>query len=1583
MQKKKFRPTMLLLAIWFICMQTFSVPAITLAANSLFEQGVGYEQGAYDLDAEQPTTFNWTRQSSFTGSVDHDEKWSFAAEDVIYSSPAIGADGVLYIGSYDGNLYAIDSKTGALQWSFVTGFAIASSPVIGADGTIYIGSGDGKLYALDPNAENDEEREKWSFETDDRIYSSPAIGADGTIYISSYDGYIYALNPDADNESEREKWSYEIGGETDSSPAIGADGTIYVGSGEGFFYALDPAAESNEEREKWSIELNMEWDGLCWDEECPIYSSPAIGVDGTIYVGSSDGYLYALDPNALDNEERIKWSFDTWGSVYSSPAIGADGTVYVGSISGTLYALDPNADDENREKWSFETATNIWTTIISSPLIGADDTIYIGSSNGKLYALDPNADDENREKWSFSTEGEVHSSPVIGVDGTLYIGSYDGNLYALGTKIPQVSYDPNGVDAWAKQHTTIVTGSNTDGINLQYQWLINDDSLSDDNWKDFLSEDEIMISDGTGEYYLHVRGLDADNQVVLSDMSEAFKLDNTSPTEPTIHAPTEWMNDDLSLSIHAGTDEESGVEKTEYRIGKNDEWTNWIELDGDENLLIEDEGETTIQAKTIDKAGNESEIISEIVRIDRTAPTEPTIGLNPDGWTNVEEVAVRIKTGEDEASGVARVEYRIGIEGEWQVYDDSFSIIEEGETNIYARTVDQAGNISEEAEATAQIKRTSPSNPVIEVETNDWTNATSMEVKITSDGDKIEYQLNGTDGDWLTYVPGLEITDEGETTIYAQAVDQAGNKSDIVEAIIRIDHTAPELTLLGDNPIYIKHRETFVEPGYKVVDNLDEAIADKMKVRGTVDTETVGVYALTYAVTDHAGNETTETREIHVVDEEQPIIILQGNNPLILEVGTAYEEPGAIAKDNADGDISDQIEITTNVDTTKLGIYQVIYKVIDSSNNYTEVIRAVEVVDTTIPEIALEGESEIIIELGDSYKDPGAIAIDNYDGELTNQIEIHGNVNTEQIGTYELVYTVEDSSGNIAKTVRIVKIVDSTAPNKLELVATEVTATSITLEFSASDLGGIKSYILSRNGEEIVMIDGNTTTFTDKVLQPNETYNYSLIAVDYSNNRSEGKLLTVTTQNEEKIEVERVEELPDLTVAFGTERAELSFPEQVTIVLTNGESMQVPVHWSNATYDPNLVGVYTFIGGITLPDEVINPENKQATIKVVVNPPDIVEIILDKPAELVYPGALVKVKYTNTTLQLPENLPEGTTLQVKSVKDIATLGLVQVGEMYDFIFSYPKGQEDYTGEVVLTMGVEDTEEQAALYHYNETTNTWEYIGGERKEGQIATSVSQFSIYGVLAKEIDEEPPPVLSEIVIHGAEKIMIPASDESKIIEQYKADIFNENGELISDEKVQWSITAAKGISIDETDGSLTVTNQASAGEVIVRATSVSDETIFAEIIITLVDMEEKPTINAQVIVRHVDEYGNELAKSEKLIGEIGERYESKPADIDGYELIDTPANAIGEFMKEIQTVEYVYAKINEKPSTTPPTESNDSDRENDNKANDDKESDTDTHEKLPSTATNTFNWLIIGITLLVIGVMTFFIYQHRSKLD
>ncbi|TDD49740.1 serine/threonine protein kinase [Nonomuraea terrae] len=325
------------------------------------------------------------RVDSSTAVADR-QLWSFTTGDPVTSSPTV-ANGVVYVGSDDNKLYALDAVTGQQRWSFTTGGEIGSSPTV-AEGAVYVGDDRSmKLYAVDTATG----RKRWSFTTDGRVRSSPAI-ADGVVYFGSYDNELYAL----DAVTGRKRWSFNTGDYVYSSPVV-ANGVVYFGSNDNKLYAVDTATG----RKHWSFNTGG-----------GVNSSPAIA-DGMVYVGSDDNKLYALD---ADHGQQ-RWSFTTGGEVISSPAI-ADGVVYFGSYDKKLYALDAAT---GRKRWSFNTGDYV----NSSPVV-ANGVVYFGSNDSKLYAVDTVT---GRQRWSFTTGDGVVSSPAV-ANGAVYVGSIDKKLYA-------------------------------------------------------------------------------------------------------------------------------------------------------------------------------------------------------------------------------------------------------------------------------------------------------------------------------------------------------------------------------------------------------------------------------------------------------------------------------------------------------------------------------------------------------------------------------------------------------------------------------------------------------------------------------------------------------------------------------------------------------------------------------------------------------------------------------------------------------------------------------------------------------------------------------------------------------------------------------------------------------------------------------------------------------------------------------------------------------------------------------------------------------------------------------------------------
>lgn len=331
-----------------------------------------------------------TRRSSSTGPATNARRWSYSTSGWIWSSPAIGADGTVYVGGYDYGVYAINPD-GSPKWIYATGGYVVSSPAIGADGTVYCGSCDHKCYAINPDGSL-----QWIYTTGNAICSSPAVSMDGTLYVGSDDGKLYAINFDG-----RLKWSYDTQIQLRCSPAIGMDGTVFVSSDDGKLYAINPDG-------------NLKW---MTDGGGPEYASPAVGADGTVYVRNNQKLLYAINPDGT-----LKWTYsiDNYDRT-SSPAIGIDGTIYIGSCDFKLYAINP----DGTSRWKFVAASYI----NSSPAIGADGTLYFGCDDSNLYAVYP----DGSLKWKFLAGDRIYlSSPAIGGDGTVYIGSNDGNLYAIG-----------------------------------------------------------------------------------------------------------------------------------------------------------------------------------------------------------------------------------------------------------------------------------------------------------------------------------------------------------------------------------------------------------------------------------------------------------------------------------------------------------------------------------------------------------------------------------------------------------------------------------------------------------------------------------------------------------------------------------------------------------------------------------------------------------------------------------------------------------------------------------------------------------------------------------------------------------------------------------------------------------------------------------------------------------------------------------------------------------------------------------------------------------------------------------------------
>jgi len=388
-------------------------------------------------------------------------RWKFQTDGQVVSSPAVVGDTV-YVGSHDGNLYAIGLANGTLKWKFKTGSHVSSSPAV-VGGVVYFLSYDSNFYAVDAATG----KAKWKFATEGErrfaakhlhgalpagetmpdpfdFYLSSAAVENGTVYFGSGDGNVYAL----DGATGALKWKFKTGDVVHASPAV-ANGVVFVGSWDSYFYAIDAATG----KEKWRFKTGEDPD---IHNQVGIQSSAAVA-DGVVYFGCRDSNLYALDASSGEK----KWTFNNKGSWVIGSAVVQNGKLYFStSDSGMFYALDAKT---GTAAYSLKF---VWP-MFSSPTI-AGKMLYIGSHEGKLIAIDL---ESQKPAWTFQTDGSrqngatftksdgapnyqvafgrdafydnmitgvgkmmsvgaVLSSPAVG-NNVILFGSTDGNLYAL------------------------------------------------------------------------------------------------------------------------------------------------------------------------------------------------------------------------------------------------------------------------------------------------------------------------------------------------------------------------------------------------------------------------------------------------------------------------------------------------------------------------------------------------------------------------------------------------------------------------------------------------------------------------------------------------------------------------------------------------------------------------------------------------------------------------------------------------------------------------------------------------------------------------------------------------------------------------------------------------------------------------------------------------------------------------------------------------------------------------------------------------------------------------------------------------
>lgn len=509
-----------------------------------------------------------TGQSKYTGPQTNTTKWTYNGI-TVYGSAVTGSDGTIYVGSYNGKLYAFNPN-GTVKWIYTTASSILGSPAIGKDGTIYVSDyKNSTLYSINPNGTL-----KWKYNIGNwNCGSSPVIGNNGTIYIpvtDSTNGTLYAI----DSTNGKVKWTFNMNEVYGSSAAIGNDGTIYIADYNGILYAINPNGSL-----KWSYALKY------YTSATVSYDTPSIGSDGTIYILSNGGST-GCALFAVSDTGTLKWTYPFHASglepLYGAPAISSNGTIYFIGASN-LYAVNSTT---GKYKWTYSTG-GIATDEATSIAIGADGTIYFGSSTG-LYAIIDNGSN-GLLKWSYTT-GSICASPTIGSDGTLYIGDMNGTFYALNDLADDFTVNNKG------SGTVQFDGSST-GTPESWKWDFGDGTAS-------TAQNPMHTYSKSGNYIVTLT-VTLNNGKALTRI-KTVTIDITAPTV-TISPITGTFSTPETITINAS--DNSGSVTVYYTTDGSDPRTSSTRSVYTTPLVIKDT--TTFKFAAVDPSGNWSPVYNE------------------------------------------------------------------------------------------------------------------------------------------------------------------------------------------------------------------------------------------------------------------------------------------------------------------------------------------------------------------------------------------------------------------------------------------------------------------------------------------------------------------------------------------------------------------------------------------------------------------------------------------------------------------------------------------------------------------------------------------------------------------------------------------------------------------------------------------------------------------------------------------------------------------------------------------------------------------------------------------------------------
>ena len=320
----------------------------------------------------------------------------------VFSTPIIGPNETIFVGSADKNFYAFDTHDGSTLWQVRTGECIDSAACIDHENKVYVPSCDGSVYALDARTGD----LVWRFDAlSERVGYTPStiywwegnleIGPGGLLYGGNDNFYLYAL----DRSDGHVAWAHPTGLNIWSAPAFDNQGRLFGASFDMHVFCLD----AHNGKQKWRTCVgNL------------VAASPALTKHDTVVVGTLGGDVVALERGT----GKQRWKQHMGGHIYASAAVAPDDKLYLGAADGVMVCFDSRTGER---LWTYDTGDAIRgsASLGPDPEKKAPYLLYFGSGNGVVYALEP----DGRRRWSYDTAGDGERTEYGNINASIALGN--------------------------------------------------------------------------------------------------------------------------------------------------------------------------------------------------------------------------------------------------------------------------------------------------------------------------------------------------------------------------------------------------------------------------------------------------------------------------------------------------------------------------------------------------------------------------------------------------------------------------------------------------------------------------------------------------------------------------------------------------------------------------------------------------------------------------------------------------------------------------------------------------------------------------------------------------------------------------------------------------------------------------------------------------------------------------------------------------------------------------------------------------------------------------------------------------------